>query len=97
MEQAELCPTGAEITTEDECRNALGYASSIGITLGSRNTLQAGSWGHVPYQCSYQAGGDQAFHFNRRETSNVDSFLTGGYKMICKQGIANDLSFFLTN
>ena len=86
MEKAELCPSGAEITTEDECRSALKYASSIGITLQNRRTLKTGSWSHVPYQCSYQAGGDQAFHFNRKETNNVDYFLDGMFKMICKKG-----------
>ena len=86
MEKAELCHSGAEITTEDECRSALKYASSIGITLQERKNLKTGSWDHVPYQCSYQAGGDQAFHFNHKEPSNGDQFLDGFYKMICKQG-----------
>ena len=86
MEKGVLCPSGSEITTEDECRSALSYASSIGITLQLRKDLKTSSWSHVPYQCSYQAGGDQAFHFNHQETSNVDNFLDGYYKMICKKG-----------
>ena len=86
MEHAQLCKSGLEIKTEEECRDALGYAEDLGIKLGAREYLKTGSWGHVPYQCSYQAGGDQAFHFNREETSNVYSFCSGFYKMICKQG-----------
>ena len=86
MKKAELCAPGMEITTEDECRDALGYAASLGITLGSRKTVVAGSWNNLPYQCSYQAIGDQAFHFNRKPTRNGKDFFTGAYKMICKQG-----------
>ena len=86
MGQAELCPSGSEITSTDECNRALEFASELGITLGNRKNLISGSWGHVPYQCSYQAGGDQAFTFNRRETNNVASFVNGGYRMICNNG-----------
>ena len=82
----EECSAGTEITNEVECKDALRYASSLGITLGNRNTLVEGSWNHVPRQCSYQANGDQAFHFNRNETKNASGFLNGGYRMICKKG-----------
>ena len=77
---------GTEIITEDECKDALKYAPSLGISLGDRDTLQTGSWDHVPHQCSYQANGDQAFHFNLKETVNASHFINGGYKMICKKG-----------
>ena len=89
MGKAELCPPGTEITTEKECKAALRYASSIGIfppSYGERKSLATGSWDQVPYQCSYQALGDHAVHFNQKKTSNVEQFLSGFYKMICKQG-----------
>ena len=86
MGPAELCPSGAEITTRDECNSALQQAAELGITGMGRKSLQAGSWGHVPYQCSYQHKGDQAFHFNSRQTNDVAAFLNGQYPMICKNG-----------
>ena len=64
MEQGELCPSGSEITTSNECKHALEYAPLLGITHNSRKWIGPGNWGHVPFQCSYQAGGDQAFHYN---------------------------------
>ena len=98
MGQAEVCPSGAEITTRDECDSALQHAAELGITNMGRTSLVAGSWGHVPYQCSYQHGGDQAFHFNSNQTNNVDDFLNGEYHMICKNGkyILN-LNFIIVN
>ena len=83
MKKGELCPSGAEITEVDDCRDAVGYAAALGITLGNRKTLVGpGKWGHVPSGCSYQAGGDQAFHFNKKDSSNgLDN-----YRMICKEG-----------
>ena len=32
----QTCPAGTEITTEELCRDALGYAHDLGITLQSR-------------------------------------------------------------
>ena len=82
MEPGEFCPSGAEITTFDECKDALSFATPLGITLGARNNVVGpGNWGHVPIGCSYQATGDQAYHFNQRD-GNI-----GGYRLICKQGI----------
>ena len=82
MVQDELCPSGSEITTAEECRDALGFAAALGITLEARNHLVSGSWDYVPGGCSYQAIGDQAFHFNQ---NNGNAGLHQ-YNMICKQG-----------
>ena len=79
MEQDELCPPGSEITEVDDCRDAVGYASALGITLRARTFAGPGNWGHVPSGCSYQAVGDQAFHFNHKVSSNG----LHQYKMIC--------------
>ena len=87
MDRGELCPSGSEITTEEGCDNALKRASELGIVLQGRKHLYVGSWSWVPHQCSYQARGDQAFHFNKQETSNVPNFVNGKYKMICKIGM----------
>ena len=84
MGQAELCPSGTELT-EDECHSAVEHASDLGITLGDRKIV-ANSWGHVPPHCSYQHKGDQAYHFNRKNTNNVAAFINGQYRMICKNG-----------
>ena len=86
MGQAELCPSGAEITTEDECDSALQQATELGITLQGRKTLVAGSWDRLPHQCSYQYHGDNAFHFNNEQTNNVAKFVNGAYRMICRKG-----------
>ena len=83
MEQDELCPLGSEITEVDDCRDAVGYASALGITLRARTFAGPGNWGHVPSGCSYQAVGDQAFHFNQKVGSSNGLHQ---YKMICKQG-----------
>ena len=81
MGQAELCPQGAEVTTKDECECALQKATELGITLPNRKFLVAGSWGHVPHQCSWGPTFDPAFHFNSMQTTNVPDFV-----MICKKG-----------
>ena len=82
MERDEFCPPGSEITNVDDCRDAVGYASALGITLGARTFAPAngaGNWGHVPSGCSYQDPGDQAFHFNQKVSSNG----LHEYKLIC--------------
>ena len=91
MNKGERCPTGAEIQTPDECNKALGFATVLNITLRTRKYLISGSFedrgsSGVPYQCSYQAGGDQAFHFNNLLTVNNPGFVNGVYFMICKGG-----------
>ena len=90
LEKGQTCPTGTEITTEQLCRDALGYAHDLGITLKSRKTLVTGSdpnnWSKLPFQCSFQASGDQAFHFNTMQTTNARDFVNGNYQMICKKG-----------
>ena len=86
MEKSEPCPPGTEITTEEECDRALKRATDLEINLQDRNHLVTGKWGHVPHQCSYQHNGDQAFHFNNRQTKNASGFVNGAYHMICKKG-----------
>ena len=83
MEMGELCKLGTEITDAEDCREAVSYAAALRITLGSRNTLIGpGTWAWVPKGCSYEAVGDQAFHFNEKDSSNgLDH-----YRMICKRG-----------
>ena len=93
-EKGEICSPGTEITTANECKDALRYASSLGITLQNRTTLVEGFFSSdsnlgVAYQCSYQADGDQSFHFNWDKTVQND----GGYNMICKKGKSNLLTF----
>ena len=84
--QAEPCAEGMD-TNEVDCRDALSYALSMGITLGTRDKLITGSWDHVPSGCSYEAGKDGAFHFNRKTVSNAVNFMDGTFKMICRQGM----------
>ena len=89
MGKAELCPVGTEIDTETECIDALNYASDLEIELrvSPRSPkVSVGSWGFLPYQCSYRAGGDQSFFFNNRKGDNTKHFLSGMHKMICKNG-----------
>ena len=84
------CPSGTEITTEDECNEALKWVNTLWITLQNRTDLVTGSWGHVPYQCSYQYKGDKAFHFNNNKNLNNAKILLTPlgreYRMICKKG-----------
>ena len=87
------CPKGTEITTEEECTEAFEYAEQLGIVLGRRKHLVSGSWSHVPSHCSHQAGGDKAFHFNRRKTSNVKLLKRKMYQMICKTGNAGNAHY----
>ena len=93
MGKGEACSPGTEIISESTCEDALQYAPLLGITLNNRYTLIKGSltnipgYRHiVPYQCSYQSNGDQAFHFNSQETSDATGFNAGWYKMICRTG-----------
>ena len=86
MEKSAPCPSGTEIKTAEECNDALKWATQLGITLQSRTSLVNGYWGHVPYQCSYQYNGDQAFHFNNRKSNNRNNLLGGRYRMLCKKG-----------
>ena len=87
------CKEGTEITTKYECEKALDYAEELGIDLGGRKHLVSGSWSYVPSHCSYQAGGDKAFHFNARNTSNVRHFENGMYQMICKTGNTGNVHY----
>ena len=90
MGEAELCPAGKEITTQDECESALQKATELGITLtgitADRKTLRVGSWGSHPPGCSYFYASNQRFHFNKKETIDARNFLNGRYRLICKTG-----------
>ena len=87
MGKAERCPIGTEIETEKDCNEALNYASDLGIFPPSTSTkISVGTWGFLPYQCSYRAGKDHAFFFNHRKGDNTKHFLSGMHKMICKNG-----------
>ena len=89
MNKGDICPPGAEIETPDECNEALQLAAVLDITLNARKHLVSGAYSDqlgVPHQCSYQAGGDQAFHFNNLLTVDNPGFVNGGYHMICKNG-----------
>ena len=83
------CPIGMDIDTDVECEDALLWAFDLGINLYSTrsSSVVSGSWGSVPYKCSYQSGGDLAYHFNSRDTGEPTAFLSGNYKMICRKGI----------
>ena len=87
MDVAESCPPGTEIKTEKECSEVLNFASDLGITIEtSSKMVKVGSWGFLPYQCSYRAGGDQTFFFNSRKADSPKLFLSGMHRMICKNG-----------
>ena len=85
MGKSEPCPEGTEITTEAECRDAFRFHVDLGIKFKSRKSFAAGSWNVLPYQCSYRAGADNTFYFNKKKTNNVRSFQNGMNKMICKK------------
>ena len=83
------CPSGTEITTEDECKEAMKWAKTLWITFQNRTSLVTGFWGHAPYQCFYEYKGDKAFHFNYKKLNNTQILQTplgSGYRMICKKG-----------
>ena len=65
----------------------------MGINPG--RPLQTEEWDEKPMGCSYEAGGDGAFHFNTRDESDWEMeedevtpgrFQDGEFKMICRQG-----------
>ena len=84
----ELCPAGTEIKNEKECSEVLNFASDLGIDIETTTSkkVTVGSWGFLPYQCSYRAGGDQNFFFNSRKVESPKLFLSGMHRMICKNG-----------
>ena len=86
MGKAEVCPPGSEITTPDECKNAMTFATSLGINLRPSKQLVISERYHVPFQCSVQLGGDQIMIFKPKETSNTENIVGGSYRMICKKG-----------
>ena len=85
MDERKSCPLGSEITTQDDCNEALKWASELGIALESRKQLVVGSFPNAPYQCSYFASGDQAFHFNHDASSNQNRLCKSNeFRMICR-------------
>ena len=88
MGKAKSCPKGTEITTAEECSEALKYASDLGIVFPpfSWTKVTVGSWAALPYQCSYRAGGDNTFFFNRKYVKDPKLFLSGMNRMICTNG-----------
>ena len=95
MSQGAKCPNGTEITTKEECDDALKFAPQLGIDLRGRKHVVYGGWNFVPPQCSYLAKGDQAFHFNIRGSYHAGWFIQGVFTMICKhdQGQDGNYSF----
>ena len=94
MDAGELCPLGQEITSQERCQEANGWAISLG--LKPKRNLQIGSWGDVPFQCSAQLGGDNSFHWSTNSKTDNKRFTTGEFVMICEQG-KNILQFHLIN
>ena len=95
MEKGEPCPSGYEITSEEECRLVMkNWRKDLGIKLKSSviksMAFAAGSWNVLPYQCSYRAGGYNSFYFNKKKTDKVRSFLNGSNKMVCKRDIKSN-------
>ena len=85
MEDGKSCPAGSEIKTQDDCNQALEGASDLGIMLQSQKQLVVGSFPHIPYQCSYFASGDQAFHFNHDQNTNSNRLCKSNeFRMICR-------------
>ena len=85
MDEGKSCPVGSEITTQDDCNEALKVASELGIDLQSRKQLLVGSFPNAPYQCSFLASGDQAFHFNHDANTNSNRLCRSKeFRMICR-------------
>jgi hypothetical protein len=87
MDRGNECPSGTEITTSEECSDALKWSLELGLNVVKRTDLVEGTWDHVPYGCSYLSS-DKAFHWCKDDQSrfNVPGFISGSYKMICKKG-----------
>lgn len=49
----------------------------------ARRGLQVGNWGHLPWGCSVQSGGDWSPHYNRKDSTRND----GGYSPVCGREI----------
>ena len=91
MDAGELCPPGQEITSQERCQEATGWAISLG--LNPKRNLQVGSWGGVPFQCSVQLGllgdayyNDDSFHWSTNSKTDNSRFTKGEFAMICEQG-----------
>ena len=80
------CHTGKEVATEDRCREAAKWASSLG--LNPVRPFQTGHWGDIPFQCSAQilGIGDDTFHWNWNSQTDNSRFTTGEFVMICEKG-----------
>jgi len=72
------CGDGAS-PTQSNCE-----AQADALTGGhhqGRQSLVIGSWGHVPFGCSLQSGGDWAAHYNFYPSGRND----GGYSLVCSK------------
>ena len=81
MGEDEFCPTGAEITLEEDCKAAIDYADELGIPLTKR-TLVVQADDNIPSGCSYKVTGNKQFHFNYMD----GIYDSKSYRMVCKQG-----------
>jgi len=75
---AKSCDKGST-PSEAACEEAADQQAQIRGRAQGRQQLVAGSWGHVPYGCSLQSGGDWAAHFNRNPGGQQSS----GYSLVC--------------
>ena len=80
----EKCPAGTEITTEERCKEADDWALAMGFS--PTRPVQSGRWNGVPRQCSSQAGGDKAIHYNTFDATDNHRFTSGEFVMICEKG-----------
>ena len=97
MDKGEICTVGTEIKTEKECSEALNFASDLGIEISSEalTKVTVGSWGFLPYQCSYRAGGAQTFFLNHRKTTNAKLFVNGMHNVFAKMVISFTFLFYI--
>jgi len=71
------CGDGAS-PTEHNCE---AQADSLAGRHQGRQHLVVGAWGHVPFGCSLQTGGDYAAHYNYNPGGRND----GGYSLVCSE------------
>jgi uncharacterized protein (DUF1800 family)/uncharacterized protein (DUF1501 family) len=70
--------------SEAECLEAVRLLLPEGQAQG-RTGLAVGSWGHVPFGCSVQSGGDWAAHFNRQNGGSN----SGDFSPVCIEAEPN--------
>ena len=91
MGEDEFCPSGAEITLEEDCKAAIDYADELGIT-DTKRKLVVHAVDNIPSGCSYKVAGNKQFHFNYMD--GIDD--SKSYRMVCKQGKATSKAYFLS-